>query len=285
VTSRILVCPFDRRLLETLRGWRVVLRLPDAAELGDAIAVAGASGVELHCVAIESDAAVSAHPYEGAWKEAPIALHAPRLGPFRELVGLLPRIRKLDIRIFLPTDDPESLRSLRILSSLDVPCGLVFGDRVDWEELADLMTYALLPLVPNGPISPFAEVAERYTPKAYTDFGHVYFDDPSRYLHLGEDGRVALSAADVAAGEFLADRVDELNGLEDHPAYRARVGGWRSSYFLDAEGCASCPGFRVCLGRVAHLKDDEGGCSAFFAELMDVVEQHQTRAPRSTWQP
>jgi hypothetical protein len=182
----------------------------------------------------------------------------------------------LDLRLFLPGTS-ENLLALRLAASLGVPGGVELVEAVDWTALSDLATYALLGLVPHAPISPFAEIADRYVATGRTDFGHVYLDDPTRYLHLDAEGRVALGAADLAAGRFVAERPEDL-ALQDHPAYRERVEGWRT-LFLEPDGCAWCPGFRICLGRLRGLGE---GCAAFCEDLMDVVERHQDRRKRAS---
>jgi hypothetical protein len=188
--------------------------------------------------------------------------------------------------VYLPASEPEQVAGIRILASLGIPAAVDLADGpARWDLLADLATYALLGLVPRAPIEPFDHAWLCYRPDAFTNLGAVWFDDPTRYLHLDDDGRVSVSASERAAGRFLAESVTALAHPEDAPEYQAYVDRWRD-LFLEAEGCAACEAWRICRGRFRGVSPD-GGCRSFLSELMAVVEQRQAqpagKAP--TWQP
>jgi hypothetical protein len=286
VTGHTLVCPYDEALLASLRGQRVVINVDDVTELAAARQAAERSELEVVCLAAHTELPLAAVPFEEGWLDWPIALHAPRLGRFRELVGCLPLLRRLDLRVFLPTDQTDCYRDLRILSSLGLSCAVDFRTQVDWEALTDLMTYALLGLVPRGPISPFVEIADTFAAGQRADCGRVYFDDPATYLHLDRSGRVALTAALAAQGEFLADRPEACANLDADPAYLEHQQAWRR-VFLEPEGCAWCPGWRACSGRLVSFRNGGQACRDFAVELMQVAEARPSGEKRrqSVWQP
>lgn len=281
IVDRVWVAPPEPALLGRLRGAPAVLALDDVRRLRPAVHAARDAGVDVRCVSIRSAAAVTAHRPDDAWRETPIVLRARRLGPLRELLRLHRDFARLGVRVFLPAD-PENLRAVRIAASLGVACGVELGDAVDWKALSDLAAYALLGLVPHAPVSPFAELADRWVPTGRVDFGHALLEDPTRYLHLDREGRVALGEAELAAGSFLAERFEDLVP-EEHAAYRERVEGWRA-HFLDPAGCAWCAGFRICSGRLRGKGD---GCGDYCHELMDLIERHQARRRREAprWPP
>ena len=139
-------------------------------------------------------------PKASPWRSWPLPS-----GRFRDLARHLDRLRKLNLRVYLPCDHADNLASLRILSSVGIPCCADFRDGgTDWEALADLATYAVLERTPHAAMEPFAFMAANYHSADRLDWGRVFFDDPRHFLHLSEDGRVALSQAELAEGRFVA---------------------------------------------------------------------------------
>jgi hypothetical protein len=287
VNSRILVVPYRQGLLERLSGYCLVIRVNDPEEIQKAEADAQSFRFLLHCVQLHIDAPLASVPFEEAWSSVPLALFVPSLGRMRDLVRLLPLVRRLNLRVYLPADTADGFTAVRLLSSLGVPTAVDFSHGPPrWDLASDLATYALLGLVPHAPIEPFQFLTARYRPAEFTDFGSVLFDDPARYLHLDEVGRVAVSAAELTAGEFIADHPAAMGDPEEIPAHRAYVNRWRSS-FLRLDGCAICQAWRICRGRFASGASQDQGCRAFFSELMGLVEQRQALGSpgQETWQP
>ena len=158
----------------------------------------------------------------------------------------------------------------------------------DWEALADLATYAVLERTPHAAMEPFAFMVANYPASHRLDWGRVIFDDPRHFLHLDEAGRVALSQAELAEGRFVAHNLSEIEAPEEFPPIRERLRSWRH-YFVDNHPCASCGGWRICLGKFSQDLAAKAGCSEFFLEMIDLVRQHTALqvAPeeRRIWQP
>jgi hypothetical protein len=233
------------------------------------------SAVSLADIAVEED-----------WRNIPIALTVPSVGRFRAVAKKVPALRSLDLRIYLP-GDTESLTGARLLTSLGIAVCVVIDGAVDWEALADLMTYALLGLVPHAPVDPFQTMADGGRQAARgDDWGHVLFDDPSRYLHLDGEGRIAMTRRDLQAGIFAANGLAELDSAALRQAIEERTEGWRS-LFADNHFCARCPSWRICRGRMRDGKTAPDGCQVFFQEMAEVVERRRRKAnePVETWQP
>jgi len=267
----------------------VVVRVDDPENIVDAASRVQRTGNQLSCVICDSVRPLSAITPAESWAGIPVALFVPEVGRLRDLTATIHRTRDLDVHVYLPAARPENLVSLRILASLNVPSCATFGaEPPDWEALADLMTYALLGPIPHVPIDPFEYIADHYAPDRWTQWDAVTFSDPRRYLHLDAESRVALSHDDLLAGAFIADDLGALDDIERHPAFVERAGRWRR-FFAECTQCSCCPGWRVCQGMFVHTVERAPGCSAFFTELMDVVEQHnakrrQTRQP-NRWRP
>lgn len=293
MSAHVLVCPAHEPLLERLRPLTrpVVLIVEDDGLAPAALEAQRRCELQLHCLEIHAGSLATV-ALRGEWQQIPIAVHAWTMGPFGEIARRLVLLRKLNLRVFLPAGRAENITALRILASLGVECAALLDGEVDWELLTDLMTYALLGLVPHASIEPFQELATRYDPQRRTDYAAIYFDDPRRYLHLDREGRVALSRADLRGGRFVLQRPEEIDTIDEQPAYRAQLEAWRE-VFLQPDGCACCPGWRVCLGKFpaaaasAASAGSDAPCRAFFTEVLDVVEQHRAQADKSkqVWRP
>lgn len=278
MSSHALVCEYDASLVPRLRKRDLVLRLEDLDAVTDTVRAVrehcGLAALWLRPEAPLSDLSLSGL---GGIGDVPVYLEVPSLGPFREWLGQVAPLRRQRFHIALPEEAPSAYRDLRILSSLHVSCGIVFGERQpDWESLADLMAYALYTKVPHAPIEPFHFVVSRYEPDDRVDFGRVTFEDPSRFLHIDVEGRIALSRKELERGEFVAETPEQLDGAAVSDAVRQRQEAWRE-LFLAPGPCASCPGFRLCLGKFLGFAPANSGCRDFFVEFMEAVEARQER--------
>lgn len=273
-----IVCPFDRGIVERFRGREIAVRIDDPLLAPAARDLVRETRNSLMCVLCESPLPLAATPLPPVWDGIPLGLSVPGAGRMRDLAPITPRLRELDLRVFLPYSR-ENLTGLRVLSSIGIPCGLVLEEgEPDWEALADLMTYAVLEGVPHAPIEPFDLLRRNYDPERFMQWGAGFFDDPTQFVHLDREGRAALSPRDLRQGRF----VGTVDGLEGSVAAalteRARA---RRSLFVEDHPCAACAGFRLCLGRFD--RPDKGGpgapgragCSGFFSEMMDALDLHR----------
>jgi len=287
LTPHVLVCPCHEPLLRRLAGRKLVLRVTSAQEMADAIRYSQQYNLQLHCFWFTTPAPLAALVLQPEHRDKPLALYVSELGPFPEFIKRLPELRDMNLRVYLPTGSRDNYTNLRILSSLGIASAVVLREpEVDWENLSDLMTYALLGLAPHAPIEPFQFTATHYDCARQTDFSAVYFADPCRYLHVNEQGCVALTPEELEAQNFILEDVQGLDAVEEHEAYIRRLEAWRD-FFLAPEGCAYCQGWRVCLGKFRFTADSNPGCKAFFAELIEAAEQYQAlqNQQKSLWLP
>jgi hypothetical protein len=183
--------------------------------------------------------------------------------------------------LFLPSFPVHTIKF--ILSTV------FFGEKnIDWVALTDLMTYAILGRIPHAPIEPFHYIANHYTQNTKTErieFSAVYLNDPSKYVHLNEEGFVALTKEDLIARRFISDQINEIINLSQHPAYIEYLDKWKH-YFIKPTECAFCQGWRVCLGKFSAI-GSYSGCKDFFLELMEVIEQYWSiqKSKMEVWQP
>ncbi len=283
-----IVCP-DSELLQSFTGLSVALRLDRCHGIALGVENVRKSGNTLFCVIVEVDRPLAEMEFYDRHQGIPLAVMAPSLGRFRDLARRLDRLRTLNLRVYLPCDHPDNLAGLRILSSVGIHCCADFRHGgTDWEALADLATYAVLERTPHAAMEPFAFMVAHYPTSHRLDWGRVIFDDPRYFLHLDGAGRVALSQAELAEGRFVAHNLSEIETPEEFPPIRERLRSW-SHYFVDHHPCASCGGWRICLGKFSQDLAAKARCSEFFLEMIDLVRQHTALqvAPeaRRIWQP
>jgi len=283
-----IVFPFREDLLCRLRGLAVVPRVQSLENIGDVLNPIYHAGANTRCVLVESEVPLTSAGLHQGLAGIPVALAVPRLGPLSDFFRLLPVLRQLSIRVFLPIGVEGNLTTLRILSSLGIGTTIVLdGKEPDWDGLADLMTYAFFGQVPHASIDPFNYLGDNFDPGSRNEFEAVYFDDPRAYLHLDPEGRVALTRDALKRGDFLAGDLESIrNGIEGLEAFRSRMSAW-SDHFLALDACSTCPGWRVCSGRFARHRQPDDNCRGFCAELLDNLEQYRAtrRQPVTSWQP
>ena len=278
-----LVCPHERALIDRLEGRAICVRVDAAGDI-----VAAAADVRRHntlaCVICDLSVPIEEIEVEDDWRGVPVALMAPSVGQFRNVAKKVAALRNLNLRVYLPCE-ADNLTGARVLASLGIPVCIDFGAAPDWDALADLMTYALLGLVPHAPIDPFQTIADGYRQTARSNnWGRVLFDDPSRYLHLDAEGRIALSRRDLLAGDFIAYELSKLDSPEVKHAVDERLDAWRN-LFAEDHFCARCRAWRICRARLCDGKAAPDGCDAFFDEMAEVIERRKPEATVAKWQP
>lgn len=289
MSSPRFVCPHSKALLRSFTGRAVAVRVSDIADVGAAAADVRDSGNELFCVIVETGLPLSDIALREDQLSIPLAIMTPSMGSFRALARGVDALRRSAVRVYLPCNNADNLAALRILSSLGIHvCAAFVTSANDWEALTDLMTYALLGRSPHASIEPFSFIAANYDPHSNLSWGLVEFDDPARFLHLDEDGRVALSRDELRRGIFVAQGIGDVGSPAVAAAISERENRWRR-FFTDNHPCASCAGWKICLGRFSAELPADRGCAKLFAELIEVAAMLKTSTPlgdeASIWRP
>jgi len=271
-----------------LKGREVAIRIESTELIDEMITLARQWGLHIHCLLVHSSVPVAHTDFRKVSPDIPLGLFAPTLGRFRDLVPRLQDLRKLNIRVYLPLDSEENFAGLRILSSLGIASAAIFQEvNNQWEKVSDLMTYALLGRVVHAQMDPFHYMAENYSADQRNDFSVVYLNDPARFVHVDDVGRIALSVEDLYNQEFVAKEIEDLDSFTASDEYQNRLEKWRR-FFLRTDGCAYCEGWRICLGKFSedHCKNNNG-CVGFFKEFLEVIEQYQSlkMQKKQLWQP
>ena len=283
-----IVFPFREGLLWRLRGLTVVPRIQSLENIGDVLNHIHGAGANTRCLLVESKNPLTSAGLHQGLAGVPIALKVPALGSFADFFRLLPVVRQMNLRVYLPAEGDGNLTSLRVLSSLGIETAVTFdGKEPDWDGLTDLMTYAFFGQAPHASIAPFGFLGEVFDQRGRSEFQAIYFEDPKSYLYMDEEGRVALTSADLRSGQFISGSIAELGkGAEELGPCVEGLEGWRN-HFLDFDRCSTCPGWRVCSGWLARDRKPNDRCRSFFSELLDNLEQHRSmrRNPLTVWRP
>lgn len=275
MNDHILVCPFDEKLIRRFRRKALVVRTTDFKLIPHINRVVNEHN-KLHCIwVVDKRRLVTSVPFAEEWKNIPIHLYLSGLGSFRSIVSKLPLLRQLCTRIFLSAEKEKNFTDLMILASLGIDCGIFLGNEgnetIDWEAMDDLMHYAIYTRTRHAAIEPFHYVASNYNPKKPTDFGSVYFDNPRRYLHVDKEENIALTHKNLLRKSFIDKGIGSIDTITDNQKYIESQTRWQD-FFLKTGTCASCPSWRVCLGKFSSTYEQNPGCKDFFSDLMDASD-------------
>ena len=271
------VIPFEDAVIDSLADQRIMIQISNPEEIRAVGEMLTRKQCNLDAVILETSEPVTSLPFDESWKIVPLLIRARELGRVSQLLHHIPVIREMSLRIMLPTVGEMNYTSLRILSSLGIPSGfLLEGSSANWEQLLDLATYYYFNFMGPAPISPFDTLGERYVPGEGAPFGSALLDEPAvLYLYVNKAGQVAASREGLENGEILCQSVDMLQDSEVMANLERQVCD-PSQVFLASGPCSTCPGWKLCRGRAAA---DDGsvpeGCSSFFLELMDTIEEYQ----------
>lgn len=281
-----LVCPFNEKLISGLKQRAIVVNTEDVHSIRHIYAEVNKAN-KLHAIKISTGLPISEIDFQETWKTIPLAIYAPQLGDYKEFLHRLSLLRSLNARIFLSTQYEFNFIALKILSTLNINCGLYFGrDPRNWDAINDLMQYAIYNKVKHAPIEPFHWLASHYEPTEYTDFSIVYFNNPARYLHLNNEGQIALTEEDLEEGRFIGEGIGDLDTITSNIQYKERLNN-RYDSMLSMNECAFCVAFRICLAKFPGLENKSETCKRFFQDFLDAADYHhlsKSRNGNQLWQ-
>jgi hypothetical protein len=269
--KHILVCPFNEKLITRLKQKALVV-MTDDFNILNYIQSRVNNFSKLHAIKIRTDKALSDIDFREEWEKIPLAIYTSDFGTYKDFLHKLNILRKLNTRIFLSSDHDFNYTALRILSSLNINCGLYFDNEpYNWELINDLMHYAIYSNTRHAPIEPFAWLATKYEPVEYTDYSTVYFNDPSRYLYINEKEQIALTEKDYLNNNFIAEGISALDNITRNKKY-IDSRNIRYEIMLRMDECAFCQAFRICLGKFPDLANKNETCKPFFTDLLDAAD-------------
>ncbi|MCL1851024.1 MAG: hypothetical protein FWF70_06465 [Bacteroidetes bacterium] len=202
--------------------------------------------------------------FKEEWQNMPLVIYASGLGKVRDLIRMLPLIKKLNVKFFLDSAVKESYEAVQILSSLGGYAGIVINKNADWEKLTDLMYYALCTRIPHAPIEPFQYVYDTYQYNTLVDYGAVFLENTKVFK--------VFTTENTRFSPFGGGRGRSYHkGHNNHPLPPPRGEKAWQEFFYEATPCAACEGWRICLGKFAAM-EDKTGCRNFTIEWLHLME-------------
>lgn len=277
-----LICPFDKSIISKYKGFDIVIRTGEKDEI-NRIDKEMPRNSRLCCIILETDNFVTDISYD--WKDIPVALYVKGIGSVSSLTEKLPEISKTNVRFYLKGRENNVYRDSRILSSLGLSTAIVIGENPNFEFLKDLMAYSCYSTIDRPLIEPFSYLAKNYTGKGIVDYRTVYFENPLRFLHIDEKGRVFLSKKDFSDGLCVTDGDCCPEKIRSTPLFKERLAKWHET-FLKPDGCAYCEVYKLCGGIFEYISKDHA-CRDFFIDLLggiEFIQKKKNRVKKAVWQ-
>ncbi len=274
--EHLVVCQFNEALIRQFRHKAIVVKTDNYWHIPQISEMINREN-KLHCIAVSTGEKLSSIQYHREWKNIPIHIFATEMGNFREFLSKLQILRELSIRLFLTSDNKKNISDLQIISSLGVDCGLYFGNQtINWDSINDLMHYNVYGKMRHGTIEPFQYIVTQYQPQQYTDFGSVYFENPQRYVHISDEGKIGLSSNDLKQEKFVTETISELESITENANYQHYKKRWQE-FFQQNDGCSYCPSWRVCLGKFDYQRVANPKCAELFSDCMEAAEFYNSK--------
>jgi len=272
----------DISLLEQLQNKTIVVETDDIEKIEEIYQTVQKCN-RLFCIKLYVKQNITSISLKEEWKNIPLVVYVVRgercevrgernedcgdLGNVRDLMGMLPVLRKLNIKFFLDGAVAQNYEAVQILSSLGVYSGIVINEKADWEKLTDLIYYALCGRVAHAPIEPFQYVYDMYERNRLVDYGTAFFENSERFEYLAE-GRKQKA-------ESRRQKAIPITLFSKAPL----VANWQR-FFYEGSECAACEGWRICMGKYAEMKD-KNDCRDFTVEWLNVVDNMKFRRVKS----
>lgn len=267
----ILVCPFNENLLAKFKQRAIVIKTNDFNIIRYINKEVNRFN-KLHAIKIQTEKPISAIAFQEDWINIPLVIYSPEFGEYKDFLSQFNQIRKLNIGFFLSSQNDFNLIGLKILSSLNISCGLDFREgHVNWDALNDLMHYAVYSRTRHAAIEPFHWIASHYEPAEYIDYNFVYFNNPSKYIYINDKEQIALTEEDLLMNNYVDEGIQSIDHLNENEKYLDHC-NHRYETMLHMSECAFCPAFRVCLAKFPNLTNKNDTCKIFFSDLLNAAD-------------
>jgi hypothetical protein len=283
-----IVACYDKELFSQFTGRRLVVLLDSPDELSAVLDDARKRKNMVTNAVVHLKTPLSSVLFSPDWSETGLSFYLETLDPITYMIKKAKDLRSKKVMIFLPVHDDENLTTLRILSSLGIPCGFYFESAekpVNWDKVDDLLYYHVYSRLSHGPIQPFESVLSRYRPKENAVFHSVYFDDPSSYIHMDSHGNLALNRWDLERGAFIGQGLSDLDSIRENPKYTRYMTLWQG-FFTGESKCGQCSAWRICQGVFLDTCEKDASCTKFMTDLIeagDYRHKSQKRGSDNRW--
>jgi len=263
--NNILIFDYSVELLNELQGYPIIARLSNYNNILDTFYRCKEKN---NFFALWLDlpyTSLTQIPFEDNWENIPFIVYVYNIGNLNKFFNELQLIQRLNIRVFLPASNSETVRSLKILSSLGIDCGVVFDGKISDESFLDLASYFFMSPIPHASIEPFDFIWRNINQEKNIDFSTVFFENPEKYLFVDADLNVSFTK------EGQQCPICKLHDFENQQ-YDLTVEYKLKNYyshFSNLDNCSKCPAFKICNRKMQNIFTD---CCSVFSEIYEYAE-------------
>ena len=277
---------FDENLISKFNGENILITSDSFNLLNRTYDVVNQNN-KLVNVTVYTQSALTSIKFLENWNRIPLALYLPSMGSYRMFFHMLPVLRQMNLRIYLPVSNNQNIIDVQMMASLGIFAGIYFDKKpINWEKVKELAFYSQYSKSQHAPVEPFHHISSKYKSDETLDFNAVYYNDPNQFLHINNEGKVALTYQLLKEGKFALESYLQINTLKENEDFVNYNTAWQR-HFLDKTTCSYCPAWRICMGKFESSIDAEKSCQQLFVEVLEGAENHQEknkRKPEKVWQ-
>lgn len=284
--NKIVVTPYNKDLLNDLSGISTIIysdKIEDTLE----IYKESKDKLKLLCIKIDSAQNLSDITFSDELKNIPIALFSPAVGDKTKLLLDAKKLKQFNTQIYLPVDNDENIKDLRILSSLGINCGFYVKDEsadINWEMVDDLFYYFAYTPNKKATIEPFNYLINRDISDDSFNFKASLLDDPNKFVYLDNNGNFSNSYSDLQSLNYIGTGISELHSHIDN---YVPSNPNKAKLFINNEQCSYCTSWRVCKANYLEQCKKNDSYKLLFDDILEFIEDKKSIPPKKSakkWQ-
>jgi radical SAM protein with 4Fe4S-binding SPASM domain len=165
--------------------------------------------------------------------------------------------------------DAGLLSAVKIVTSAQAHLAVDLDEVRDPGELMAVLHYYLHEPHLSVPVEFFHTLFSACVEGERLSLADMYSEEPDRFLHVDDSGRVTASARFAAAGKYFGELAEGLVVSQESPLLQ-EIRNRKKNLFLSRSACASCEVFDLCGGYLRFVTT-EFDCSPF-VEIMQEIK-------------
>lgn len=267
--EKIIIFDYDDYISSPLPGEKIIIRFTDEENLVEKChSIFNRNGLFAIWLCFENKS-LSEINVQNSWPTIPIILYCNGLGSTNTVLDMMPVIRKLSLKCYMPASDNNYV-GIKILSSLGVDTGLLLNsgeNSINAERFLDLVSYACVSPMRHAQIEPFDYIWRNLGQDSNLDFSTVYFENPCKYIHSDANCNAAYNHEHLLNGDYCG-HLEAI--LKDSTQYEEEYKSkYYYSHFMALDKCSKCSAFKICNRKISDLFED---CESVMKEVYDLCE-------------
>jgi radical SAM protein with 4Fe4S-binding SPASM domain len=177
--------------------------------------------------------------------------------------------------VLMVKPDQKVKRRINLLSEFSIPIHIDPSVPVERPEvLQEILNYYLRSPALSTPIAPFNAIMKHEIEGKGASLWDTEYERPGRYLYVAETGAITQSRRFVENGIVFGNMDAEWDDIVRSDPY-TRLMRYKADLFKQAEACAYCDGFNVCIGYFKAI-DNSAPCEhwqAVFEAIRQTVKE------------